>query len=166
MKDSISIAAPPDAVWRVLRDPALMPLWNPKCVSCRIVSAGSMRTGFIFEAHFSWRGREQISEAEIIECEPNLKLTTRYRKGILPANCYVDDSFRLNADGQATMLVHGVDFSHSGLPWLARLIMKWINVFGHSIGKPISAGVKELVEKRENTQALTPLDSDTRRQGS
>ncbi len=47
--ESIAIAAPPEAVWRLLEDPASWKAWWPACVEARTVDRRAIRDGSVLE---------------------------------------------------------------------------------------------------------------------
>jgi uncharacterized protein YndB with AHSA1/START domain len=144
--DTTYIEASPATVWEVLKDPSLMPLWNSKIVACDILSDGEPRQGYRFKVHFKWREKEQLSDAEFIEFDTCNTLTIRYEKGMLAPKGYVDESFILEPDEGGTVLTQRVNIRHSGLPWWAKLLMKWISTGGYNVDKSMTEHIKELCE--------------------
>jgi uncharacterized protein YndB with AHSA1/START domain len=145
LREEIIIQRPAAKVWEILADPSLMAAWNPKC---QAAAAGGQRVrlGLRFTATFQLSGPAQAMTGEIIACEPGQRLTTRFTGAAFPRDAYADETFVLEAAGTNTRLVQTVDYTHSGLPWFVKLLMKLLATFGHSVGNSSLDGIKELAE--------------------
>lgn len=146
LRDRIVVKAPVDAVWQVLADPVSMTRWNPKCVRC---DAGSSRvhTGLRYRAAFRMSGPERESDCEVVVCEPQRLLVTRFLTESRRPGGYVDETFRLEARKSDTQIVHEVDFTHSGLPLWLNVIMKLMDLVGRKAGESSLDGIKSLIEQ-------------------
>jgi len=145
LRDRMDVAATVEQVWEVLADPALMELWNPKCVSCT-VSGGPARVGLRYQASFRLSGPEQKTNCEIIDCRPCEVLVTRMAVNHPTSPGYVDETFRLSPRGAGARIEHEVDFAHSGLPRWLMAFMKVLDVVGRKAGKSSLDGIRELLE--------------------
>ena len=150
-RGEITIRSSPATVWAAVSDPSLMPLWNPKCLKCER-QEGSMRMGSRYKATFRMRGPEQETWCEVRDCVPTQLLTTRYSGKAFRNNGYVEETFRLTPIPSGTRLLHAVDFAHSGLPWLVRLLMQLVGTFGYSVGQSSLDGIRGLVEEGMGNQ--------------
>ena len=146
LAESAETDASPEAVWEVLQDLDLMPLWNPKCHACRVLSAGGVGLWARLQVTFRWRGREQGSDAEIIEWQPGVRLAIRYRGGVLAGDGTVDEHFELSTRRDRTVVTHRLDLGNSGVPWIVQALMKLVNTLGHTKGKSIAQSLCDLVE--------------------
>ena len=143
--ESISIKTSPTQVWEILADPSLMPLWNSKCTNCT-PGSHSICKGSRYNAVFQMSGSGREVACEVIECAPEQFLKTRFTGWFTPRAGYVDEVFRLHASNTETRLVHEVDFTQSGIPWLIQVLMKLVSTFGYSVGKSPLKGIKDLAE--------------------
>ncbi|UCD52700.1 MAG: SRPBCC family protein [Phycisphaerales bacterium] len=148
VRDRLDVSASAAEVWDVLDDPALMELWNPKCVRCE-VDREHVHVGLRYRASFRLHGPECPSDCEVMACAPGQLLTTRFLTEAPGPAGYVDETFRLQPLAQGTRIIHEVDFTHSGLPRWLEVFMKVMNWVGRQAGRSSLDGIKELVEKPE-----------------
>jgi len=93
--DSIMVNASSSSVWKILSDPNLMELWNPKCIRSD-AGNGPFSIGFVYNASFKLGNRpERSAECMIEEYEPNTLLTTKYSGNAFKLQGYVKESYRL-----------------------------------------------------------------------
>ena len=59
---------------------------------------------------------------------------------------YVDETYVLRAIEEGTKVLHEVNFSHAGLPWFLKALLKAIHLVGRPPGKSPLDGLKELAE--------------------
>jgi len=150
--DRIDVCANPEQIWEVLDDPALMELWNPKCVQCA-ADRHQVHLGLRYRASFRMSGPPRESHCEVMACRPCELLTTRFLMEAPGPTGYVDETFRLRAHRGGTRIAHEVDFTHSGLPRWLQVFMKVMDLVGRKAGKSSLDGIKELVEKPEAESA-------------
>lgn len=148
LRDRLDVRASPAHVWDVLADPALMELWNPKCVRCQ-VDRQHVSVGLRYRASFRLSGPERQSDCEVLACIPGELLTTRFSTEAPGPAGYVDETFRLKPLAEGTRIVHEADFTHSGLPRWLRVFMKVVDLVGRKVGKSSLEGIKELVEEQK-----------------
>lgn len=146
LRDEIVIRGAPAKVWAIISDPSLTPLWNPKCVKCEH-QEGSLRRGSRYKAIFRLKGPEQETWCEVVACLQAQLLKTRYTGKAFRNGGYVEETFRLTPSPNGTRLFHAVDFTHSGVPWLIRLLMQLLNTFGYSVGQSSLEGIRDLAEE-------------------
>jgi hypothetical protein len=103
------------------------------------------------------KGPEQETWCEVLDCAPKQLLTTRYSGKAFRNGGYVEETFRLTPIPSGTRLLHAVDFAHSGLPWLVRLLMQLVSTFGYSVGKSSLEGLRDLVEEGPANQPSQPI---------
>lgn len=144
LREEMAFENTPTEIWAILADPALMTLWNPKCVKC-VLKAGPIRTGLRYKATFRLRDSEQESDCEVVECVPEKLLKTRCDGKAFKVGGYVDETFRIVLSETKTILIHEVDFTHSGLPWLILVMMRLIDKFGYSVEKSTLERIRELI---------------------
>jgi uncharacterized protein YndB with AHSA1/START domain len=143
LREQTCINATAEQVWAILSDPGLMSLWNSHCV--RTVRAGAgMRVGLRFKAMMCFHQRpERELDCDVIQCQPQQRLTLRFSGEILPGrDGYVDETFVLEPIHGGTDILHMADFSRAGLPWF----MKVMNRVGRKEGKSPFDSLKELAE--------------------
>jgi hypothetical protein len=146
--DQIYIDASPSSVWQVLGDLNMMELWNPKCVHCQ-AGKGPFVTGYTYQAIFMLgRGPERKVECMIEEYQQDKLLTIRYSGNIFKVWGYVTETYLLSAQNRGTDVKQIVDFTNSGVPFIIRLLMKFIHTAGHSADKSSLKGIKELAEQK------------------
>ena len=144
--DHIQIDASPSSVWKVLADPNLMELWNPKCLRSD-AGNGPYGVGFVYQASFKLGDNpERLAECMIEEYEPGASLTTKYSGSAFKRQGYVRESYRLTAKNGGTRVQQTLDFTHSEISIFIQLIMKVINAVGSAAGKGPLDGIKELAE--------------------
>jgi len=81
-----------------------------------------------------------------VDYAPLQRVRTRFSGEVFRNGGYVDEEFRLIPLAAATRLMHLVDYTHSGLPWIIAVLMRFIQTFGYSVGKSPLEGIKELAE--------------------
>ena len=145
LRDKTRVDATPERVWAILADPAMMALWNPKCVRCK-ADDDRVRVGLRFNAVFRLSGPERHAECEVVDCLSGETLTIRFTGDAFRGGGYVDETFRLARSGDGTDVTHEVDFTHSGLPWLLQAFMKVMDIIGHKTGRSSLDCIKELIE--------------------
>jgi uncharacterized protein YndB with AHSA1/START domain len=145
LRDRLDVSAGTAPVWDVLDDPALMELWNPKCVRCA-VECRHVHVGLRYRASFRLSGPERQSDCEILACIPGERLTTRFATEPPGRTGYVDETFRLQPVAQGTRVVHEADFIHSPLPRWLGVFMKVMDMVGRQAGRSSLDGIKELLE--------------------
>jgi len=135
-----TIPLPVSDVWRIVSDPEQMPAWNLNCVLVT-ASPGAPETRQ-FEALFKMKQKERQAKGQVIHWRMTEEVTYRYSyEDPFPGT--VEETFRLQQDGgHVTQLVHEVDFSESGLPWWARLLMVYIGRFGRLVGEDSLNGIE------------------------
>lgn len=148
LRERSRVNATAEQVWAILCDPSLMSLWNPHCVRC---AAGepALRIGLRFHAVMRLsRGPERELECEVVECQPQQRLTLRFTGQIPPQGAgYVDETFVLRPVGARTNILHRVDFSRAGLPWFLKVIMKVLNLVGRKESRSSLDCLRELAEE-------------------
>jgi len=148
LRERTRVRATSERIWTVLRDPGLLSQWNPHCVRCD-AGEDTMRVGLRFKATVCFGGGpERQLDCEVIACEPERSLTLRFSGEAFPrTNEYVEETYVFEPVGGGTKVLHKVDFSHSGLPWFLKLVMKVIDLVGHKAGPSPLDGLKELAEE-------------------
>jgi uncharacterized protein YndB with AHSA1/START domain len=144
--ESIEIAARPEEVWPLIADPQQMAAWNEKLVSVNRRDVGPVRLGERFEAVYQMSGKRRETTVEVLRCQPPLALTLRHRMAGESAERFVDESYDLFAEGNATRVEQGVDFSHAGLPLWARALMWFVSTFGRPSGEGTLEPLKRACE--------------------
>ncbi len=143
----IYVDTSPSCVWQVLGDPNLMELWNPKCVRSQ-ADKGPFVAGYTYHATFVLgRNSEKTVECLIEEYQPERILTIKYSGNAFKLGGYVNETFLLSAQNRGTKIKQVVDFTHSGVPFVIQLLMKFIHTVGYSVGKGPLEGIKELAEQ-------------------
>ncbi len=107
-----------------------------------------MRVGLQFKAtmYFSHAPERQLV-GEVIECEPERLLTLRFAgEASFGTGEYVDETYVFQPVEGGTKIVHSTDFSHSGLPWFLKAVLRVIHLVGRQEGKLQLEGLKELAE--------------------
>lgn len=149
LRDKTTIDAPASVIWEFLKDPGMMMYWNSKCVLCES-SEDLVRVGLIYSATFSMGARSQHVTCTVIACEPDRQLKIRYTGLIDKPNSYVDETFFLESSSDdRTRIRHHVDLTHSGLPWIIRVIAKILDTFGTKQGKSSLDALTDLVHDLE-----------------
>jgi len=148
LRERIQTDATAEQVWAVLADPGSMVRWNPHCESCE-AGESTMRVGLRFKATMRFgHGPERQLDCQVIECEPQRLLTLRFSGEVLPDPAeYVEETYLLQSVEGGTKVLHEVDFSHSGLPWFLKAVLKVIDLVGHKGGQSPLEGLKELAEE-------------------
>jgi uncharacterized protein YndB with AHSA1/START domain len=148
LRERTHVNATAERIWTVLRDPRVMSQWNPHCVRCE-AGEDTMRVGLRFKATMRFgNGPERQLDCEVIECEPDGSLTLRFSGEACPrTNEYVDETYVFQPVDGGTKVLHKIDFSHSGLPWFLKVVMKVIDLVGHKKGESPLDGLKGLAEE-------------------
>jgi uncharacterized protein YndB with AHSA1/START domain len=148
LRERTHVSATAERIWTVLRDPRVMSQWNPHCVRCE-AGEDTMRVGLRFKATMRFgNGPERQLDCEVIECEPQRSLTLRFSGEAFPrTNEYVDEMYVFQPVDGGTKVLHKTDFSHSGLPWFLKAVMKVIDLVGHRKGESPLDGLKGLAEE-------------------
>lgn len=149
LRERTRVNATPGQIWAILRDPRLMSDWNPHCVSCE-AGEDALRMGLRFKATMRFGGGpERQLDGEVTACEPERILTLRFSgEAAVGTDEYVDETYVFQAIEEGTQVLHQVDFSHSGLPWFLKVVLKVIHLVGRPQGKSPLDGLKELAEDK------------------
>lgn len=148
LRERTRVNATAERIWTVLRDPGGMSQWNPQCVRSE-VGEDTMRVGLRFKAVIRFgSGPERQLDCEVIECEPERSLTLRFSGEASPrTDEYMDETYVFQPVDGGTKVLHKTDFSHSGLPWFLKAVMKVIGFVGHKKGESPLDGLKRLAEE-------------------
>jgi hypothetical protein len=107
VRTSVSIAAPPDAVWRVLTDFSAYPQWNEVIRSVRTEA----RVGAPMRFTIQIEGMRPLPlAAKIVRCAPGRELAWRGGAPIVPGLAWGEHYFELAPSGDGTQLTHGENF--------------------------------------------------------
>jgi uncharacterized protein YndB with AHSA1/START domain len=148
LRERAHVNATTERIWTVLRDPGGMSQWNPRCVRCE-AGEDTMHAGLRFKATMRFgSGPERQLDCVVIACEPERSLTLRFSGEASPrTNEYVDETYLFQPVDGGTKALHKIDFSHSGLPWFLKVVMKVIDLVGHKEGQSPLDGLKGLAEE-------------------
>ena len=146
LRDVIDIDAPPEEIWPFLADPPRMVAWHEKLLSVKRSAEGLVRLGDRFDATYTMSGRQRQTSVEVIRCQPPVALTLRHRLVEAGPERFVDESYDLIPQGNATRLEQIVDFGHAGLPLWARALMWFISRFGAPAEESLLMPLKRTVE--------------------
>lgn len=147
MRETVLIHATPEAIWPYVANPVLMSAWNPKIVSVNRMSEEPVRLGEQYVAIYAMGGKEREARVEVVACEPAGMLTLRHRTADAPQG-HVDVTYILRAKGTGTQVEERIDMGSSGLPWIMRALMWFIQRFGTPAGegKPYLERLKDAAE--------------------
>ncbi len=134
------LPVPPRAAWEVVGDPALVSLWNPKCIRCDALDSAPL-IGSRYDAVFRLGDRERDCKCEIVELLPESCIRLRYS---FSDGHVVEETFQLREVARGTELTQTVDFSQSGIPWLLRSLFWLMHKFARSTGKSALDGIAAL----------------------
>jgi uncharacterized protein YndB with AHSA1/START domain len=146
-RETIEISASPEAVWAAVADPELMPLWNPKCKSCDMISTGAVRQDFQWYCTFQLSGPPHKVRAHVADFIRHEKFVIRYTE-VPGYKGHVDESFLLQHHLGKTKLTHEVDMSNIRLPLWLMALMWFFHTFGYRVGKETVDRIEELVEEQ------------------
>ncbi len=149
VRERAHVNAAPEQIWAILGDPCRMSDWNPHCVSCE-AGEDVLRAGLRCKAtmHFG-SGPARELDCEVIACKPEQSLTLRFSgEAAVGTDEYVDETYVLRAIEEGTKVLHEVNFSHAGLPWFLKALLKVIHLVGRPPGKSPLDGLKELAEDK------------------
>ncbi len=147
LRERTHVNATAEQIWAILRDPRRMSEWNPHCLRCD-AGEDTMRMGLRFKATMRFGGgpAHQL-DCEVIECEPGRVLTLQFSgEASSGTDEYVDETYMLQPVEGGMKVLHQIDFSHSGLPWFLKALLKVIHLVGQPQGKSPLEGLKELAE--------------------
>lgn len=144
LRDSICLAASPEAVWEVIADPTLMSLWNSKCVSCEAMD-GTRGLGSCYHAIFHRNRQDSEITIEIIEFQPEEYICLRHTGKVFQDGC-VTEEYRLCPTGSGTKLVQRINLSESRISWIIQLVAWFIHAFGYRTDASPLARISQLVE--------------------
>ena len=133
--------------WAILRDPRRMSDWNPHCTHCE-AAEDALRVGLRFKSVMRFGGGpERHLDCEVIACEPERTLTLRFSgETAVGRDEHVDETYTFQPVAGGAKVVHEVDFSHAGLPWFLKALLKVIHLVGRPHGKSPLEVLKELAE--------------------
>jgi uncharacterized protein YndB with AHSA1/START domain len=146
LREVVDIDAPAEDVWPFIANPERMAAWHEKLLSVTRSALGTVRLGDRFDATYTMSGRQRPTSAEVVRCQPPIALTLRHRLSKLGPERFVDESYDLLPQGNATRLEQVVDFARAGLPLWARGLMWFISRFGTRTGESLLAPLKRAVE--------------------
>ena len=104
LERSVTIAAPPTAVWEAVGDVRRMPEWSPQVTSVRLrAPEDGIRLGTRFTNLNHLGDLEWVTHGEVVRHEPGRAITFRIEEN------YTVWSFTLAADGAGTVLTQRRD---------------------------------------------------------
>ncbi len=140
VREETVVETTPEAVWRVLADPARRGEWNEKIVRVERARGGVPRVGERYRLGYRLGRHEREMDAEVEACEAPLRLAVRERPARDPDPARsVLLTWRVEPVGGGVRIVQLVDISHAPMAWPIKLLM-WIMA---RIGKPQGATVVE-----------------------
>ena len=147
LRERTRVKATAGQIWAILRDPRRMSAWNPHCVHCR-AGEDTLRVGLCFQATMRFGGGpERQLDCEVIACEPERTLTLRFSgETAVGTDEHMDETYVFQPVEGSTKVVHEIDFSHSGLPWFLKVVLKAVHFVGQQQGKSPLGCLKELAE--------------------
>lgn len=150
IRDEIILAQPPRVVWEIIADPTYMNLWNHKCVSCTPVAGVENE----YQAVFRLNRKERDSLCRVVESIPpsRIKMHFSWQDPQQKIERGVEEEFQLIPAYSGTKVIHLVDFSNSGIPWIFRALMWLIYKFGRKAGPSSLDGIKELAAMAGKTE--------------
>jgi uncharacterized protein YndB with AHSA1/START domain len=148
LRERTHVKATVERIWAILGVPDSMSRWNSHCVRCT-AGGDEMRAGLRFQAAMRLgSGPERHVHGEVIACDPDRTLVLRFSGSAFPRpGAYVDEMYTWQPARGGTKIWHTVDFSHSGLPWLLKVLLKAMDLVGHKSGRSPLDGLKELAEE-------------------
>lgn len=103
----LSIAAPPSRVWSVLTDFDAYPTWNRVIPRMR----GDLREGATVRLEIRIEKTPPLRfVAKLVRCVPERELAWRGGAPIVPRLAWGEHYFRLDPEGDGTLLTHGERF--------------------------------------------------------
>ena len=146
IRESTTLAAPPEAVWTVLEAPRRRGEWNEKIVRVERHRAGPAAVGERYTLRYRLGGRERDMEAEVVAYEPPRVLTVREREPREPdPDRAVVLSWRLEPTASGTRITQEVDVTHAPMPLAVKLVMWLVARIGKPRGATVVATLAELV---------------------
>ncbi len=150
--ESIDIAATPERVWPYLANPVLMATWNKKIVDVKRSGADApVQTGDTYTMTFRMSERDDESSVEVLESDPRRRLRIRHehlwKNKIQTCLEYYDlEALNPGSPNTATSTRVHQELTITGLPWIACLLIKFIDRFGTSEGFTSLQKLKHVVE--------------------
>lgn len=131
----------PRAVWQVVGDPALMSLWNPKCIRCDALDSAP-QFGSCYNTVFRSGSRERECRCKIIAFSPESRIRLQYS---FLSGEVVKETFELRKIASGTELTQSVDVAPPNTPWLFQALIWLIHRIGYSAGRSSLDGIAALV---------------------
>ncbi|MBK7978314.1 MAG: SRPBCC family protein [Deltaproteobacteria bacterium] len=144
LREATTLAAPPEAVWRVLAEPARRGEWNDKIVRVERRRSGAPVVGERYRLRYRLSGREREMEAEVVVCEAPRLLAVREHAPGDPERAVVV-TWRLDADGAGTRISQEVDVTRAPIPGVVKLLMWIVSRTGKPRGATVVETLAELV---------------------
>lgn len=141
---TVTIAAPPDAVWRMVADVTRMGEWSPECRSCRWTGsrrepvAGARFVGFNRRGWAGWATTNVVEEAE-----PGRSFVFRVRE------TGVRWRYRFEPEGDGTRVTELRDLSDART-WLIRLAGPFVGGFDRHADE-LRAGMRATLDRLKAT---------------
>lgn len=119
----IWIAAPPQAVYRLVSDITRMGTYSPECYRCEWLHGATLPVpGAIFRGYNKWRGMSWSRLAEVLVAEPGREFTFRTIPGTLTPDSTVW-SYRFEPMNNGTQVTESYALMYAGL--MIRLLERY-----------------------------------------
>jgi uncharacterized protein YndB with AHSA1/START domain len=121
--ESVFIGAPPETVWRLYDDPALLRGWAPNVREARLVGDGPKAVGSRVEVTLTVMGIEQRLTEEVVRYDPPRAATQRGHS----SGMFYDMTIRLQPEGRGTWCDYSCTPIYEGLMQLLAPIGDRVN---------------------------------------
>jgi uncharacterized protein YndB with AHSA1/START domain len=144
-------------IWSIIHDPANMPAWNPKCITCEPLKSADGDQWFAVT--YEMKGRVTEASGELIESRPEALIHFRYHYEDASKVGVVDEVFEISArDSPSVELVHTIDFSRSALPFWVKVLIGIVGKIGKKMGEGPLDGINALLPESDS-QTLAGEDN-------
>lgn len=137
-RNKIIIKTSADRIWGLLTDTGKAREWNPNVRALIPVTQGSMKAGFRYRVRYAMEHTENNFLAEVLEYEPQLKLSTHLTGGDFPRKGYALETYELAEHRHGVLVRQTIEIHNAP----ANIFMKAFAFFRYLVG--LSHGKKAL----------------------
>ncbi|GAB4487088.1 MAG: hypothetical protein OHK006_15730 [Thermodesulfovibrionales bacterium] len=145
-RNKIVIKAASGTLWEHLTDAVKMQAWNPNIKAFIPVTRGPITAGYRFRVRYRLEHTENNFLAEVIEYEPNAKLSIHLTGGNFPRRGYALEIYELTDHKHGVLVRQTIEIQNAAANVFVKGVALLKYFAARSRGKAALKGLKKLAE--------------------